>query len=406
MASELAFDVVVVGAGPAGIAAASTAAECGKRVCVLEDNPAAGGQIWRRQSNEWTTRLARSGSLVMRGVTVFGQSRAKSVLSSTGVISYGKLILTTGARERFLPFPGWTLPNVLGAGGLQAMVKCGLPIDGKRVVIAGSGPLLLAVAAFLNKRGAEVRLIAEQTGLASAVRFGLSHLSKLPQALALRLQTIGAPYETGCWVTRAHGKGRLEAVELRQGRDRWTEDCDYLGCGFGLTPNIELPAVLGCEIRDGFVSVNEWQETTVQSIYCAGEPTGIGGVEKALVEGRIAGLTAAGQAKRAREFFGDREYWRHFQRELERTFALRKELRALCSGQTVVCRCEGVTFGRILEQHSWRSSKLQTRCGMGPCQGRICGPAVEFLTGWKAESIRPPAAAALVGELITSGDGS
>ncbi len=159
-----------------------------------------------------------------------------------------------GARERFLPFPGWTLPNVMGAGGLQAMVKSGLPVKDKRVVVAGTGPLLLAVAAYLKTHGADVRLVAEQTRLANAIWFGLSHPAKLPQAMALKLQLIGTLYETGCWVVRASGKERLEAVELRQGSDRWTEDCDYLACGFGLTPNVELPVVLGCGIRDGFVS--------------------------------------------------------------------------------------------------------------------------------------------------------
>jgi NADPH-dependent 2,4-dienoyl-CoA reductase/sulfur reductase-like enzyme len=400
MAADLAFEVVVVGAGPAGIAAATVAAESGRRVGVLDENPAAGGQIWRRESNEWIERFALSGAVLLSGVTVYGQSEQRSVLTSKGIIRYSKLILATGARERFLPFPGWTLPNVMGAGGLQAMVKNGLPLKGKRVVVAGTGPLLLAVAAYLNKHGADVRLIAEQARLTNAVWFGLSHPSKLPQALALRLQLLGTLYEPGCWVVRASGKERLESVELRQGTDRWTEDCDYLACGFGLTPNVELPVVLGCGVRDGFVSVNEWQETTVSGVYCAGEPTGIGGVEKALVEGRIAGFTASGQSKRAKPLFGDREYWRRFQRELERAFALRKELRSLCTASTVVCRCEEVTLGAIQEQQSWRSAKLQTRCGMGPCQGRVCGPAVEFLTGWKPESIRPPAAAALVSELI------
>lgn len=393
------FDVVVVGAGPAGIAAATLAAECGRSVCVLDENPAAGGQIWRRESNDWTDRFVRSGAVLQPGVTAFGRDGAE-LLTTAGRVPFGKLILATGARERFLPFPGWTLPNVMGVGGLQAMVKGGLPVEGKRVVVAGGGPLLIAVGAYLKKRGADVRLIVEQAKLSSAVWFALSQPSKLPQAIALRLQLIGVPYETDGWVINARGKDRLETVNVRKGTDVWTEHCDYLACGFGLTPNTELAQVLGCEIRDGFVSTDEWQETSVKGIYCAGEPTGIGGLEKALVEGRIAGLVAAEQSKRARAMFGDREYWRRFQRELERAFALRKELRALCPEDTVVCRCENVTLGALTEQQSWRSAKLQTRCGMGPCQGRVCGPALAFLRGWKTESVRPPVAPATIGDLL------
>jgi len=398
--SERAFDIVVVGAGPAGIAAATLAAECERNVCVLDENPTAGGQIWRRESTPWMERFFRSGAALMSGVTVFAKDDQR-LLTTAGPVRCANLILATGARERFIPFPGWTLPNVMGAGGLQAMVKGGLPVEGKRIVVAGTGPLLLAVAAYLRKRGADVRLIAEQASLASALWFALAHSSKLPQALQLKLRLIGVPYETGCWVVRAKGKDRLEAVELRSGRDSWTEECDYLACGFGLVPNVELAQTLGCETSDGVVRVNEWQQTTVKAVYCAGEPTGVGGVEKAIVEGSIAGLAVAGQVKRARALFADREHWRRFQRELERAFSLRKELRTLCADSTIVCRCEGLTLGGIRQQHSWRSAKLQTRCGMGPCQGRVCGPAVEFLTGWKPESARPPISPVKVSDLIS-----
>ncbi|MGH9711543.1 MAG: hypothetical protein ACRD37_13460, partial [Candidatus Acidiferrales bacterium] len=123
---------------------------------------------------------------------------------------------------------------------------------------------------------------------------------------------------------------------------------------------------------------------------CAGEPTGIGGVELSIVEGQIAGLAAAGEREKAQEYFGERKSQRRFSVALERAFALRDELRSLSDAETIVCRCEDVKFGVLRGQSSWRAAKLQTRCGMGPCQGRICGPAVEFLFGWKAESARPP----------------
>ena len=168
-------DVLVVGAGPAGIAAACCAAEAGMRVGVVDDNPCAGGQIWRRdgigplstQASPWLSRLGRVAIKYFANTQILGSPQPFMLLAESSravlAIRYQRLILACGARERFLPFPGWTLPGVFGAGGLQALVKSGYGIGKKKVVVAGSGPLLLAVAAFLRKRDANVRLIAEQT---------------------------------------------------------------------------------------------------------------------------------------------------------------------------------------------------------------------------------------------------
>ncbi len=307
-------------------------------------------------------------------------------------IEYGKLILATGARELFLPFPGWTLPNVLGAGGLQALVKSGLPIKGKKVLVAGSGPLLLAVAAYLRKCGAEVAIV-EQASQSSILRFGLQlarEPSKIAQACSLKARLIGVPYVTGCWPVAALGESKLVSVTLRRANRTWQVDCDYLACGFHLVPNVELPVLLGCQTEGESVMVNDFQETSVEGVYCAGEPTGIGGVELALSEGRIAGLAASGAVRAAEELFPSRARHRRFASALNRAFTLRPELKALAESSTIVCRCEDVTLERLQNHNSWRSAKLHTRCGMGPCQGRICGPAVGFILGWKAESVRPP----------------
>jgi hypothetical protein len=145
--------------------------------------------------------------------------------------------------------------------------------------------------------------------------------------------------------------------------------------------------------------VNEFQETSVEGIYCAGEATGIGGLELSLIEGRIAGLAAAGRRDEARKLFVEREGHRRFADSLNRAFALRDELKSLPDAQTIVCRCEDVNFERLKEHDSWRAAKLQTRCGMGPCQARVCGPAVEFLFGWRVESMRPPVFPVRLGSL-------
>ncbi|MEE8586879.1 MAG: FAD/NAD(P)-binding oxidoreductase [Acidobacteriota bacterium] len=398
-------DVLVVGAGPAGMAAACCASQPGQQVALIDDNPAPGGQIWRgrtrrssnRQAADWLGRLHRSEVSVLAGARAIGRvgpnRLAAETEESSFQVEFQKLILATGARERFIPFPGWTLPNVAGAGGLQALVKSGLPIRGKRVVVAGSGPLLLAVAAFLVDKGAQVQTVAEQAPMSRLLLFAgrlAGQPSKIWQSVVLKARLMGVRYRTSCWPVKANGQEKLTSVELQQGRRRWEIPCDYLACGFGLAPNLELPAHLGCEQSQGFVKVDELQQTSVDGVYCAGEPTGIGGLDLALVEGRIAGLAAAGRPDEARRLFAQRRGWQRFARSLERAFALRPELKQLPQPSTLVCRCEDVAMERLQNCSGWREAKLQTRCGMGSCQGRVCGNATEFLLGWIPHSVRPP----------------
>jgi D-hydroxyproline dehydrogenase subunit alpha len=409
------YDILVVGAGPAGMAAAVRAAECGGRVGIVDDNAAVGGQIWRKavaeeiagDARSWDTRLQAEQITILFGMRVFDQPEPGTLLAESSdnlvELHYKKLVLATGARERFLPFPGWTLPNVMGAGGLQAMVKSGLPIHGKRVVVAGTGPLLLAVAAYLKGHGAEILRICEQASWLSLFRFGaslLTHPAKIWQGLQLEKEIGGIPLLTSSWIAAAHGEERLEAISISQGAKTETVECDYLACGFHLVPNIELPMLLGCKIDAGYVQVNDFQETSVLGIFCAGEPTGIGGVELSLVEGQVAGLAAAGHESEARSLFSKRERFRSFSRSMDRAFRLRPELQTLSEPETIVCRCEDVSYVRLCPHTSWRSAKLQTRCGMGPCQGRVCGSATEFLFNWSVDSPRPPAFPARVGSLI------
>jgi len=407
------FDVLVVGAGPAGIAAAVTAAECGARVGVVDDNPAPGGQIWRGESANglgeaarWLVKLHHQNIQLLSGTRVFDHPAANVLHAETAdrflELSYQKLVLATGARERFLPFPGWTLPNVMGAGGLQALVKSGLPIEGKRVVVAGTGPLLLAVASYLRKHGARIAMICEQASLRSLGRFGLALLSqpqKITQVLALRKDLAGVPFVTDSWPIAAGGDPVLKDVLITRGRDTEKIPCDYLACGFHLVPNTELAALIGCRMRDGYVEVDHLERTSVPDVFCAGEPTGIGGIEMSLIEGQIAGATAAGRPDLAQKHGRARAKLEPFSRALDRTFRLRPELQSLPLPETIVCRCEDVTYSRLKPYGSWRSAKLQTRCGMGPCQGRICGPAAQFLFHWSPDSVRPPIFPAVLNNL-------
>ena len=163
----------------------------------------------------------------------------------------------------------------------------------------------------------------------------------------------------------------------------------------------ELAELLGCRIENGFVVTDEVLQTSIPGIYCAGEPNGIGGVELSLLEGRIAALAASGSADIARSLARQRRRKLGFVRALEQACALDPRLRELPAQDTIVCRCEDVRHAALREHTGWREAKLHTRCGMGPCQGRICGPATEFLFNWRVGSVRPPLFPSSVASLVS-----
>jgi NADPH-dependent 2,4-dienoyl-CoA reductase/sulfur reductase-like enzyme len=281
----------------------------------------------------------------------------------------------------------------MGVGAIQAMLKGGLKVAGQRIVVAGSGPLLLAVAATLKAAGAIIVEICEQASIWQLLPFALGLVStpgKIVEGIRYKAATWGVPFYSSSWPVEACGESRLQSVMIStEGKVREIP-CNYLACGFHLVPNLELPVMLGCRTKDGAVSVDEWQRSSQPNIFCAGESTGIGGLELSLMEGQIAGLAAAGQTERARSFFRQREALRGFSARLANAFALRAELKTLARTDTLLCRCEDVPYGAVKQHHSWRSAKLHTRCGMGPCQGRVCGSATEFLFGWTTGAVRPP----------------
>lgn len=404
--AELSADVAVIGAGPAGMAAACAAAEAGARTVVVDDNAAPGGQIWRRASGaslpgraaRWRERGADAGvEILLESTLVDAVGPGHLVLAGEAgatEVRCRRLVLATGARERLLPFPGWTLPGVAGAGGLQALCKGGWPIGGRRVVVAGSGPLLLAVAAYLVGARARVVALLEQASVRSLAAFTphlLGFPAKARQAAGLAWRTRGVRRIFSAWPAAADGDAELEAVVVgREGGRRERIECDFLACGFGLVPNVEVAAHLGCELRDEAVAVDAWQQSSRPEVLCAGEVCGIGGVDVAEVEGRIAGLVAAGCEEEAESLFARRRRERRFATALETTFALRHELRSLPREDTILCRCEDVSWGAAREFTDVRHAKLQTRCGMGSCQGRVCGAAGRWLLGWEQDRVRTP----------------
>jgi NADPH-dependent 2,4-dienoyl-CoA reductase/sulfur reductase-like enzyme len=404
-------DVVVIGGGPAGIAAAVRAAEGGSRVVLLDESPNVGGQIWRHrttatlepEARRWVDRLARGRAEVHQGVAVVDvvhdvqQKRfaivAERLAGGTIVVVGRAVVLATGARERFLPFPGWTLPGVMGIGGAQALLKQGASFRGKRVVIAGTGPLMLPVAASMVGAGARLVLVAEQAR-ASVVRdFAMSlltHPDTLVKAAMYRLAFARTSYALGTWVTEATGSARVSAVTVTDGRSTRRVACDLLCTGYGLVPNVELPRLLGCATADGAVVVDDRQETSVRGVFAAGEVTGVGGVALSLAEGEAAGATAGGASRVDTALVRRRASLREMAARMEHTFAVRPELRSLAREDTIVCRCEDVRRGALVSLRDSRQAKLYTRAGMGACQGRVCGPALETLFGWSPGTVRLP----------------
>ena len=254
----------------------------GDRSCCSMTTLAPGGQIWREASTaqpeepddvkrKTLLALRVSGARVFSGWSVFDAPRpgiARAIYDNgtdthATDISYECVVLATGARERFLPFPGWTLPGVFGAGGLEALARGGFSVTGKRIVVAGTGPLLLAVAAHLRQMGARVTTVAEQASRRQLARFS-AFLSRQPgkfiEGLQYRAATGGSSYRPGCWPLAALGKKKVEAVRLTDGERTWEEPCDLLACGFHLVPNTELAALLGCTLREGLIEVDDMQQ--------------------------------------------------------------------------------------------------------------------------------------------------
>jgi NADPH-dependent 2,4-dienoyl-CoA reductase/sulfur reductase-like enzyme len=410
-------EVAIVGGGPAGIAAAVAAASLGRTPVLIADQHALGGQIWRKDvanvragaAKPWLDRLESSRCDTILGATVIDArseaGRHHLIIERGGAreeILASKVILAAGARELFLPFPGWTLPGVTGVGGLQAMAKGGLELRGKRVIIAGTGPLLIAVAASLVKRGANILAIVEQAPTTRMLGF-MARLATAPKvardALSYGLSLRPGQIRFGSWIESVAGDERVRRATISTGRRRETIDCDYLAVGYGLISNTELAQLFGCRTSADGIAVDDRQETSVKGVFAAGECVGVAGVDAAIAEGGIAAAGAC-DAPVAAELRRDRSDARAWGKRLSDTFALRDEVLGLATGETIICRCEDVTLGSIDRSWSSRQAKLYTRTGMGPCQGRVCGAALRAMYGWSPDRVRAPLYPAYLSSLL------
>lgn len=440
-------EVVVVGGGPAGVAAAAAAASAGAEVLLIDEAPEAGGQIYRQLqpalrstaddplADERALGQALLEELARVPVTVWTRAEVWGVFPERVLAVYrngrstrvgaGALVLATGAYDLPVAFPGWTLPGVVTAGGTTALIKAQRILPGRRVLLAGTGPLLLAAAVLLVQGGAEVVGIAE-----AGTRAGLAGLLRRPGLFGRALDILATlrrarvPLWPRHGVLRADGGDQVTRATIAQLDETWrplagTErilDVDTVCVGYGLVPSTELAQLAGCAVdyrpgQGGWVPAaapDRLMATSVPGVFVAGDGAGIGGVEVAREEGQLAGLGAAAfvgrldareTAARARLPVRRLQGLAGFRRSLERLLAPRPGLADLVTNETIVCRCEEVTGAQVRAAiadgaRHVTEVRTATRCGMGLCQGRLCAPTVAALIA-RSAGVSPEAAGRL-----------
>lgn len=440
------YDLIVLGAGPAGAAAAIKARSLGLRVAVIDEAPAAGGQVYRAPSSALTATtpdadrakgVALRARLAASGAVLYANHRVWSLTSGFSVIAIGpggpltleapNLIVAAGAIERHIPVTGWTSPGVIGLTGATILLKAHGVLPGRRVVVAGSGPLLLLVASKIIAAGGEVVAVvdaAPRTGWLARAGAMLARPDLMAKGSGWLLALLKArvPIHSSAAIRTIHGTAGVEAVTIGPIDHDWrpvgdaerTVPADAVCLGFGLLPATEVTRLLGAEHRyepglGGWIpSVDASLQSSVPGLFVAGDGAGVRGADAAPFSGELAALGVARRLGRggdvAQQTAAIESDWRRSGRFGAAMSALAMPppgAAAMIAAEATVCRCEGVTRATLdaaitIGARTLADLKATTRCGMGPCGGRVCGEAAAMLiaaaTGWDRATIGQPSA--------------
>ncbi|MCH6230878.1 FAD-dependent oxidoreductase [Microbacterium sp. CFH 31415] len=439
------YDVLIVGGGPAGMAAASTAADAGLRTVLIDERPTLGGQVYKQPGPGMRVTDAKAmGKQYLAGRELIDEAEASdaTVLLRTSVVDLEpdpdgwvamahtdgdpvasirarRVIVAAGAHDRPVVFPGWTLPGVITAGGLQTLAKTQSFIPGQRTVFAGSGPVALAFPAQLAGFGANIVTALEAgpapspVDLAKIAAVAPGNVGLLMDAAKYQSSLIAhrIPLRYRRMVVRAEGDGRVERVVHARVDSQWrvipgTEesvDADVLCVGYGFTPSGELLRLAGAsfdtveDLGGPVVRKDEWCRTEVAGVYAAGDGAGVEGSAVAADEGRIAAyavaqdaglLTAGAASAAARPLLRRLARRRALTRATQRMYGVGDGVFALADADTTVCRCEGVVQAEVQAAVDTAPEisavKALTRAGMGPCQGRMCGRHIAAMIAEKS----------------------
>lgn len=457
------FDLVVIGAGPAGMAAAVTAREAGLSVLLVDEQPEPGGQIWRaveRNKRDRPANFSFLGEDYAAGTVLAGRFRScgaeywpsamvwhldcpekgdKSVVvarnGGTEQVAAGQVLIASGAMERPVPVPGWTLPGVMTIGAAQTVLKSSGLYPDAPLVLAGSGPLLLLFAAQCAAAHIPVSAILDTTPSGAPGR-GLPHLPRAMlgwrtllkgQKLLRAMKQSGVPVYRGVRDIAAIGEEAVERVRFTSGGESHELPAASLLLHEGVVPNPQLTRLIGCDHRWNTAQrcfhpvLDPWGESSVPGIFVAGDGGGIAGAEAAAAAGHLAGLAIAERTGTISEAERDLKATGPGDRLLAAR-AVRPMLDAMypppawiatLDGDIPVCRCEEVSARAVRGAAADgapgpNQAKAFLRAGMGPCQGRMCGLTVtEILADAHGREpgaigyyrIRPPIKPVTVGEL-------
>ncbi len=453
------LDVAIIGAGPAGMAAAVVLARSGAKAAVFDEGAAPGGQIYRNVGRsplpagtilgaDYWQGQGPVDEFLASGVPWFDRSAVWAIQPgedghAVALSRHGKahallarrVLIATGAIERPFPVPGWTLPGVLGAGAAQAALKSAALVPQGKIVLAGTGPLLYLLAQQLLAAGAPIAVLLDMTppanrGAALRAMPGFVLSSYLGKGLAMRAAVRRGVRIERAVTVRAVGEGRLQRVVWsdRAGREH-EMTADWLLLHQGVAPHVNLPRATGCVLdwdaeRLAFQPrIDAWGESSVAGVFVAGDGAGIVGATAAAVQGRLAALQIAVQVGCMKEGVRDaasmmlRRQLRaalRGRRFLDRYFRPADACR-MPGGDTIVCRCEEVTAEQVIGAVAQgavgpNQMKAYLRCGMGPCQGRYCGLTVSemiaHVTAMTPQQVgyfrlRSPARPVTLGELAS-----